>query len=69
MMPPMKPEKLTVMIAYTGDAVNIGGSITYRSVTVQLTPEQSHALALRDEWDSYGPMALETATVSQGEQS
>jgi hypothetical protein len=54
--------RLTVIITETGAACNIGGPITYRRVTVDLTPEQAATIeaARRDKhWDSFGTTFIE----------
>jgi hypothetical protein len=51
--------KLTVVVTEAGAACNIGGPVTYRRVTVSLTPEQTAALTLHDRWDSHGTTFLE----------
>lgn len=51
--------KLTVIVEEKGAACNIGGAITHRRITVDLTPEQAQALTLNDSWDSYGTTFLE----------
>lgn len=51
--------KLTVVVTESGAACNIGGPITYRRITVDLTPEQAKALTLHDRWDSHGTAFIE----------
>ncbi len=51
--------KLTVIVSETGAACNIGGPVTFRRITVDLTEEQATALRLTNRWDSYGTTFLE----------
>jgi hypothetical protein len=51
--------KLTTIVFNACDAANVGGPVTYRRITVDLTPEQAAALALHDRWDSYGTTFIE----------
>jgi Fe-S-cluster-containing hydrogenase component 2 len=51
--------KLTVIVSQTGEACNVGGPVTYRRITVDLTPEQAAPLALHDRWESYGTTFIE----------
>ena len=51
--------KMTVVIQYIGHAVHAGGSVTYRRVTLELTPEQNKALDLLCEEESYGPVIFD----------
>jgi hypothetical protein len=43
--------KMTVMIQYYGHVIHAGGSITYRSVEIELTEEQAKKLALKADED------------------
>jgi hypothetical protein len=57
--------KLTVVVEDIGAAANIGGSVAYRRVTLDLTGEQIAALKLRDEWERYGTTFIEPAPAPQ----
>ena len=52
--------RLTVIITNTVHAANVGGPLTYRRVTFDLTPEQAKALARDEKWEEYGPFILES---------
>jgi hypothetical protein len=51
--------KLTVIIEDVGGAMHMGFAIGYRRVTLDLTPEQTAALALRHEHEGYGTTFIE----------
>jgi hypothetical protein len=51
--------KLTVIISEAGAACNVGGPVTYRRITLDLTPEQTAALTLHDKWESHGTAFIE----------
>jgi hypothetical protein len=59
--------KLTVIIEDVGGAMHMGLAIGYRRVTLDLTPEQEAALALRDEHESYGATFVERAPSGEKE--
>ncbi|MEL7628730.1 hypothetical protein AAGW04_06960 [Pectobacterium aroidearum] len=54
--------KMTVMIQYMGHVVNAGGNIEYRAVELELTEQQSEALALQQD-EYYGPVAFSAQPV------
>jgi hypothetical protein len=59
--------KLTVIFANVVHVVHAGGAVEYRRVTIDLTPEQAAALALRDEkWETRGPIFIEAERESEG---
>lgn len=49
--------KMTVMIQYVGHVVHCGGSVTYRSVVIDLTAEQSEKLRMHDD-EFFGPISI-----------
>jgi hypothetical protein len=51
--------KLTVIVSDIEAAANVGGPVTYRRITIDLTPEQSRALTLHDKWESHGTTLIE----------
>ncbi len=51
--------KMTVVIQYIGHVIHAGGSVTYRRVTLDLTPEQAEALDLLCEEESFGPVIFD----------
>ena len=56
---------LTVVIEDVGHAANVGGPVTRRSVTFELTEEQQDALGLRSSWEHYGLTLIEEATPDE----
>lgn len=62
--------KITVVVAYLGDACNVGGPITHKRVTFDLTPEQEAEVRRvwsGDKWESVGPVILEPGAKEGGE--
>jgi hypothetical protein len=55
----LKQINVTVVTQYYGHVIHAGGNTTYRTVELQLTPEQTVALQLRDE-EAYGTVIVET---------
>lgn len=53
-------DKITVMIQYFGHVIHAQGNVTYRTVELELTEEQSKKLKLRKDED-YGPIAIEVS--------
>ncbi|HCJ9395008.1 TPA: hypothetical protein NV922_001314 [Escherichia coli] len=50
-------KSLTVMVQYVGHVVNAQGSVTYRKVDIELTPEQQQKLVLSPD-EYYGPVSI-----------
>jgi hypothetical protein len=50
--------KIVVMIQYVGHVVNAQGSVTYRTIELELTKEQIQKLKLQQD-EYYGPIAIE----------
>ncbi len=59
--------RLTVIIADEGSACNVGGPVDYRRVTLDLTPEQQKALALRHRWERHGLTFIEPRTYARNQ--
>ena len=53
----MKRAKLFVTIQNSNLVIHCGGCMTYRTVELELTEEQSKKLRLRDG-DDYGPISI-----------
>jgi hypothetical protein len=51
--------KITVIIQDISIAIHVGGEITRRSVSVDLTDEQSKALLLRHAEETYAVMSID----------
>ena len=51
--------KITVIIQDISIAIHVGGEITRRSVSVDLTDEQSKALLLRHGDESYAVISID----------
>lgn len=55
--------RLTAIIANTVHAANVNGPITYRRVTVELTPTQEQQLKLLDQqWEQYAMLFFEVSS-------
>ena len=50
---------LTVVIEDIGDAANVGGPVTRRTVRVPLTDDQDRRLELRHTWERIGLTIIE----------
>ena len=55
---------MRVMIQNINLVIHCGGCMTYRTVSIELTDEQSKKLRLRDG-DDYGPIAFEFPEQSE----
>ena len=47
------------------NAYNTDGPITYRRITINLTPQQADQLRLHDRWDNYGVTFIELDPLDQ----
>ena len=52
------PVKIIVMIQYVGYVMHAGGSVSYRSVEIDLTDEQASLLRLRNDDEDYATFAI-----------
>ena len=52
------PVKLIVMVQYVGHVVHAEGSVSYRSIEIELTDEQAKKLRLRNEYEDYATFAI-----------
>lgn len=50
---------ITIVVQYVGHVVNAGGSISYRTVVLELTPEQENSLKLSQD-EHYGLVAIDS---------
>jgi len=53
-------KSMTVLVQYLGHVIHAGGSVTYRTVDIELTDEQVKALELKVD-EEYGPVAIRAA--------
>ena len=50
---------ITVVVQYVGHVINAGGCVNYRTVVLELTPEQEVRLKLKQD-EHYGPIVIES---------
>ena len=55
--------RLTVIIQDVSLAIHVGGAITHRCVSVDLTDEQSKALLLRHGEESYAAISIDEVEI------
>lgn len=53
------PKRITVLIADMEAAIEHDAPVSYRTVSIQLTPEQSQKLTLRNGFERYGQAVIE----------
>ncbi|MGK0705152.1 hypothetical protein ACSFCW_16970 [Yokenella regensburgei] len=53
---------MTVLVQYLGHVIHAGGSVTYRTVEIDLTYDQVKALELKAD-EEYGPVIFRTAGI------